>query len=90
MRPVTLHTLMHHTGQARTVKWRPERLSTDTARRLIRRGRRNNAAVRVYATTDRDGTPMHVAYVEFGPGLYDNVDAVTDIYEIPTEALTSL
>ncbi|WP_412076720.1 hypothetical protein ACLF6K_15870 [Streptomyces xanthophaeus] len=90
MQPVTLHTLMRHTGQARTVKWRPEHLSVDTARRLIRRGRRGNAAVRVYATTDRDGTPLHVAYVHFGPGLYDNVDAVTDIYEIPTEALTAL
>ncbi|MFD7237623.1 hypothetical protein ACFWAT_20235 [Streptomyces syringium] len=90
MRPVTLHTLMRHTGQTTALRWRPEQVTTTTARQLIRRGRRANAAVHVYETTDRDGTPLHIAHVQFGPGLYDNVEAVTDIYEIPTEALTSL
>ncbi|MFE9931800.1 hypothetical protein [Streptomyces sp. NPDC005533] len=90
MRPVSLHTLMRRTGQTSPVCWRPEQLTTTTARQLIRRGRRANAAVHIYETTDRDGTALHIAYVQFGPGLYDNVDSVTDIYEIPTEALTSL
>ncbi|MEU4727138.1 hypothetical protein [Streptomyces sp. NPDC023588] len=90
MRPATLHTLMRHTGRTDTVRWRPERLTTSTARQLIRRGRRANAAVHIYETTDRDGTPIHIAHVQFGPGLYDNVESVTDIYEIPTAALTAL
>ncbi|WP_371644037.1 hypothetical protein OG974_20835 [Streptomyces sp. NBC_00597] len=90
MPPVTLHTLMSRTGQTHTVRWRPERVTASTARQLIRRGRRANAAVHVYETTDRAGTALHIAHVHFGPELYDGVDFVTDIYEIPTEALTSL
>ncbi|MFE3578915.1 hypothetical protein [Streptomyces vinaceus] len=90
MRPVTLYSLMHRTGETRTAQWRPERLSTHTARSCIRRGRRNAATVNVYETTDRQGTALHVAYVHHGSDLYEGVDFVTDIYEIPTAALTEL
>ncbi|MFB7056891.1 hypothetical protein ACFCXT_27685 [Streptomyces vinaceus] len=90
MRPVTLYSLLRRTGQPHTQRWRPEALSTDTARRLIRCGRRSTATVHVYETTDRAGTPLHIAHVHFGPELYDGADFVTDIYEIPAGALTSL
>ncbi|MFD6229876.1 hypothetical protein ACFWFZ_23820 [Streptomyces sp. NPDC060232] len=90
MRPVTLYSLMRRTGETRTLRWRPEAVSTDTARRLIRRGRRSTAIVNVYETTDREGTALHIAHVHFGSELYDGADFVTDIYEIPTEALTTL
>ncbi|MEU6755416.1 hypothetical protein [Streptomyces sp. NPDC046685] len=90
MRPVTLYSLLRRTGQSHTARWRPEAISADTARRLIRRGRRSKAAISLYETTDRQGVALHVAHVHFGPELYDGADFVTDIYEIPTAALTDL
>ncbi|WP_327168807.1 hypothetical protein [Streptomyces subrutilus] len=90
MRPVTFHTLVRYRGNEFTSRWCPEQLSVDTARRCIGRGRRAAATVHVYETTDRDGHSLHVAYLHFGPGIWDNADFLTDIYEIPTEALTSL
>ncbi|UUN28207.1 hypothetical protein [Streptomyces sp. FIT100] len=90
MRPVLLHTLMRRTTDVRTVAYRPERLTVDTARQIIRRARRSAAVVRVYETTDRDGNNIHLAHVHFGPGRWNDVDSVTDIYEIPTQALTAL
>ncbi|MEU9498732.1 hypothetical protein [Streptomyces sp. NPDC048196] len=90
MRPVTFHSLVRYTDSNSTAHWRPERMTVDTARRHIRRGRHCAATVHVYETTDRGGSSFHVAYVHFGPGRWDNADFVTDIYEIPTEALTEL
>ncbi|WP_405636588.1 hypothetical protein OHB53_35305 [Streptomyces sp. NBC_00056] len=70
----------------------PEFLSADTVRGLIRRARKNTGveAVHVYECTDRTGTPLHIAYVRFAQGRWSNVTDVTDIYEIPTAALTDL
>ncbi|UUN28577.1 hypothetical protein [Streptomyces sp. FIT100] len=90
MRPVLLHTLMRRTDDTRTVAYRPERLRVDTARQIIRRARRSAAVVRVFETTDRDGNNVHVAHVQFGRDRWRDVDSVTDIYEIPTKALTDL
>ncbi|MFE0275698.1 hypothetical protein ACFWZY_26905 [Streptomyces sp. NPDC058992] len=90
MRPVLLHTPMRRTGVTRTVAYRPKRLTVDTARQVIRRARRSAAVVRVNETTDREGSSVHVAHVRFGPGRWSDVDSVTDIYEIPTQALTDL
>ncbi|QCX79107.1 hypothetical protein C9F11_27525 [Streptomyces sp. YIM 121038] len=90
MRPVTLHTIIRHTGQNRAVVCRPERLSADTARACIRRGRRGRANVRVFETTDRTGTAVHIVHIHFGPGRWRDIDAVTDIYEVPTAALTAV
>ncbi|MEO3846344.1 hypothetical protein ABGB09_01635 [Streptomyces sp. B8F3] len=73
--------------------YRPEYLSADTARRLIRRARTNRtgvAAVQVYECTDRDGTALHIAYVRYAPDHWSNVTGVIDIYVIPTDALTDL
>ncbi|MGP3687416.1 hypothetical protein ACTVZO_22400 [Streptomyces sp. IBSNAI002] len=90
MKSVALYSLMLRTGAEHLTKWRPERISVDIARQCIRRGRRSNATVNVYETTDREGTALHVAYVHYGPELYDGADFVTDIYEMPTAALTAL
>jgi hypothetical protein len=72
--------------------YRPEFLPADTVRGLIRRARKNTGvdAVHVYECTDRDGTPMHIAYVRFAPHHWSNVTGVIDIYELPTAALTDL
>ncbi|MFD8392932.1 hypothetical protein ACFV2N_27965 [Streptomyces sp. NPDC059680] len=73
--------------------YRPEHLSADTARRLIRRARTNRTgveAVHVYEFTDRAGTPLHVAYVRYAPDYWSNVTGVIGVYEIPTAALTDL
>ncbi|MGR8009239.1 hypothetical protein [Streptomyces hypolithicus] len=89
-RPVTLHTLMQRTGDTRTARCSPQRLRIDTARTAIRHSRSEAVAVHVYETTDRDGNGVHVAYAHFAPGRFDCVDSETDIYEIPTNALTDL
>ncbi|WP_326711662.1 hypothetical protein OG758_22750 [Streptomyces sp. NBC_01474] len=47
-------------------------------------------AVHVYATTDREGTPLHIGYVHYTPGYWTGVADVIDVYEIPTDALTDL
>lgn len=66
------------------------RISIRDARAGINTARRSQANVHVYETTDRDGTPTHIAYAHHGPGTWDNVDHATEIYEIPTAALTAL
>jgi hypothetical protein len=66
------------------------RISIRDARSGINAARRSKADVHVYETVDRDGTPMHVAYAHYGPGTWDNVAYSTEIYEIPTAALTDL
>ncbi|MGW7691016.1 hypothetical protein ACWGMA_19425 [Streptomyces asiaticus] len=86
----TQHTLVRYTGKPHTLTCRPERLTVHTARACVSRGRRTAEAVHVYETTDRDGTRFHVVHVYFGSGHWTGVDFVTDIYEIPTEALTAL
>ncbi|RSS79492.1 hypothetical protein [Streptomyces sp. WAC06614] len=90
MRPVTVYSLALRTGESRIIRWRPEAITTFTARQCIRRGRRNDATVSVYETCDRNGVALHVAHVHYGPGHYSGADFVTDIYEIPTAALTDL
>ncbi|KUN28844.1 hypothetical protein AQJ23_07935 [Streptomyces antibioticus] len=92
MTTTTKHAATLHTRtDGRT--YRPEHLSTDTARRLIRRARANRtgvAAVHVYECTDRDGNALHIAYVHYAPDHWSNVTDGIDIYEIPTAALTDL
>ncbi|NEA59501.1 hypothetical protein G3I60_36410 [Streptomyces sp. SID13666] len=90
MRPVTFNSLVRYTGSNRTGHWRPERMTVDTALQCIRRGRRGAATVHVYETTDRDGNSVHLAYVHFGTGRWSNAEFVTDIYEIPSVALTDI
>lgn len=72
--------------------YRPEHLNADTVRRLIRRARNNSGVevVHIYECTDRDGTPLHIAYVAYAPDCWSNVTGVIDIYEIPTASLTDL
>ena len=73
--------------------YRPEYISADTARRLIRRARTNRTgveAVHVYECTDRDGNALHIAYVCYAPDHWSNVTGVIDVYEIPTAALTDI
>ncbi|MGY0024584.1 hypothetical protein ACVHNB_37170 [Streptomyces sp. YJ-C3] len=73
--------------------YRPERLSIETVRQLLRRARIHRSgvdAVHVYECTDRAGTPLHIAYVRFAENRWSNVRDVIDIYEIPTAALTDL
>ncbi|MFK0104764.1 hypothetical protein [Streptomyces sp. NPDC091217] len=76
---------------------RPEfgrHLTAHAAARCIRGARRMPAtavdAVHVYATTDRDGTPLHIGYVHYTPGYYTDVTDVIDVFEIPTHDLTDL
>ncbi|MBV1947052.1 hypothetical protein [Streptomyces sp. BV129] len=76
---------------------RPERgrrLTAHLAAASIRRARNQSGkvvdAVHVYATTDRDGTPLHIGYVHYTPGYWSGVSDVIDVYEIPTDALTDL
>ncbi|MER6782719.1 MULTISPECIES: hypothetical protein [unclassified Streptomyces] len=88
-RTATYYSLMRRTGETRVIRWRPELVSVDTVWRLIKRYRRANAAVSVHETTDRDGVPLHVVHVEHGP-IYEATDCCTDIFEIPTAALTDL
>ncbi|MCT9087333.1 hypothetical protein N4G70_00440 [Streptomyces sp. ASQP_92] len=86
-RPATLFT------QVDGRNYRPEPISLDAARSGIRRARASRDAVdavNVYATTDRDGTALHVAYIHHTPGRWSNVSEVIDVYEIPTDALTDL
>ncbi|MFC8337585.1 hypothetical protein ACFUJX_11405 [Streptomyces rubiginosohelvolus] len=73
-------------------QYRPEQLSADTVRSLIRRARKNTSveAVHIYQCTDRSGAPLHVAYVRFAPDCWSNVTGVIDVYETPTAALTDL
>ncbi|WP_329368510.1 hypothetical protein OG896_23920 [Streptomyces sp. NBC_00669] len=59
----------------------------------VRAARRNRHqmfdAVHVYATTDRTGAPLIVAYVHYRTGFWYANDYF-DVYEIPTDALTDL
>ncbi|ARF56626.1 hypothetical protein [Streptomyces gilvosporeus] len=64
-------------------------IGVGAARSAIRKSR-PSADVHIYVTTDRDGTTFHVVHVHFRPGFWTDVEDVTDIYEIPTEALTEL
>ncbi|MFD6873192.1 MULTISPECIES: hypothetical protein [unclassified Streptomyces] len=89
MRSSTLYSLMRRNGETQVIKWQPEPVSVDTVWRLLKRYRRANAAVSVHETTDRQGTPLHVVHVHHGP-IYDATDFCTDIFEIPTAALTDL
>ncbi|MER5504165.1 hypothetical protein ABT052_02420 [Streptomyces sp. NPDC002766] len=70
------------------------RLTAHQASASIRSARRQPGtvvdAVHVYATTDRDGIPLHVGYVHYTPGYWTGVTDVVDVYEIPTDALTDL
>ncbi|MFE0137758.1 hypothetical protein ACFWY6_40305 [Streptomyces sp. NPDC059037] len=70
------------------------RMTTYQATTSIRSSRRQPPttvdAVHVYATTDRVGTALHVAYIHYTPGFWSNVDDVIDVYEIPTDTLTDL
>ncbi|MFD9629336.1 hypothetical protein [Streptomyces violascens] len=88
---------------ARRATWYPliddrhcdgRRLSAYQAAADIRRARRQPKtivdAVHAYATTDRDGIPLHIAYVHYTPGFWTGVADVIDVYEIPTDALTDL
>ncbi|MEU4955117.1 hypothetical protein [Streptomyces lavendulae] len=90
MRPATVTTLFKYTDKQAIARWRPEPISIDVARQCLRRARRNGHTVQVHQTTARDGSSVHVAHVHTGPGHWDAVDYVTDIYEIPTDALTDL
>ncbi|MDT0347541.1 hypothetical protein [Streptomyces litchfieldiae] len=65
-------------------------ISIRDARAGINAARKYKADVQVHETTDRDGTPLHVAYAHYGPGTWDNAAFSTEIYEIPTAALTDL
>ncbi|RMI39753.1 hypothetical protein [Streptomyces triticirhizae] len=66
-------------------------ISIREARAEISRARRcRTATVQVHETTDRDGKAMHIAHVMFEPGTWDDTPQVTDIFEIPTEAFTTL
>lgn len=88
---------------ARRATWYPliddrrdsgRRLTAPQAAASIRRARRQPGkvvdAVHVYATTDRDGTSLHIGYVHYTPGYWTGVTDVIDVYEIPTDALTDL
>jgi len=70
------------------------RLTAHEAAAAIRRERKQPRkvvdAVHVYATTDRDGTPLHIGYVHYTPGYWSRVADVINVYEIPTAALTDL
>jgi len=70
------------------------RLAAHEAAASIRSARRQPGkvvdAVHVYATTDRDGMPLHVGYVHYTPGYWTGVNEVVNVYEIPTDALTDL
>lgn len=66
-----------------------EPINVTTARSAIRKSR-PNADVHIYVTTDRTGTAVHVVHVHFHPGFWTDVQDVTDIYEIPTDALLTL
>lgn len=78
----------HYTGQTGF------RLTTYDATAAIRSARKRPAtevaAVNVYACTDRDGEPLHIAYVQHAVDRWSNVTGVADIYEIPTATLTDL
>ncbi|MER0446594.1 hypothetical protein ABR738_18850 [Streptomyces sp. Edi4] len=72
---------------------RPEPISLYAALTGIRKARKSPTtvdAVNVYAFTDRNGTPLHVAYIHHTPGRWSNVAEVIDVYEIPTDLLTDL
>ncbi|MDX3077309.1 hypothetical protein [Streptomyces sp. MI02-7b] len=88
---------------ARRATWYPviddrrdngRRLTSHQAAAGIRGARRQPSkvvdAVHVYATSDRDGTPLHIGYVHYTPGYWTGVTDVIDVYEIPTDALTDL
>ncbi|WP_024760164.1 hypothetical protein [Streptomyces exfoliatus] len=90
MRPVILSSLVRYAGRDRISRWRPEPISVDVAWRCIRQAYKAADAVQVHVTTDRDGNSFHVVHVCYGPGHWDKVRLVTDIYEIPSDALTDL
>ncbi|MFH8364338.1 hypothetical protein ACH4FV_32715 [Streptomyces anulatus] len=89
-RPVQLTSLVRYTGRDDHTTYRTEAVSVDVARQCIRRARVHGVAVTIYPTTDRTGDAIQVAHVRFGPGHWSNVDAVSDIYEIPVAALLDL
>lgn len=66
------------------------RLSANDLRAAIRSGRHQTGEAQVYETTDRTGLGLHVAYVHFGPGRWNGVTSVIEIFEIPTRALLDL
>jgi hypothetical protein len=84
MHPVAIVSLVD--SQPPTQK----QISVNAARTRIRDNRAVADEVRVYETTDRNGTGLHIAYVHYGPGIWATADDVTYVFEIPTEALTSL
>ncbi|MFE7596924.1 hypothetical protein [Streptomyces sp. NPDC057494] len=90
MRPVTLHRLSRRSDADRTGHWRPVRLTVHTARVSISAARKTADTVHVFETTDRDGISLHVAHVHLGPEHWSNGGFVTEIYVIPTAALTDL
>ncbi|KJY29954.1 MULTISPECIES: hypothetical protein [Streptomyces] len=89
MRPVTVTTFVQYASKPGTDRWH-EPISVDVARQCLRRARRSGDTVEIRQTTARDGSSVHVAHVHIGPGRWRDVDSVTDIYEIPTDALTDL
>ena len=64
--------------------------TANEVRRCVNSARRMPTDVHVYETTDRDGIALHVAHVHYHPGYWSDRDNVTEIYEIPTRALTDL
>ncbi|MFB7517439.1 hypothetical protein [Streptomyces sp. NPDC056144] len=90
MRPVTLYSLARRSDAAPIGHYSPQRLTIHTARVTISAARKTATSVHVYETTDRDGIAFHIGYVHYGPERWDNGSFITDIYVIPTAALTDL
>ncbi|MFB8123168.1 hypothetical protein ACFVG1_22155 [Streptomyces bacillaris] len=89
-RPVQLTSLVHYTGRDHQTTYLPEAVTVDITRQCIRRARFHGATVTLHPTTDRTGDAVQLAHVHYGPGHWSNTDAVTDIYEIPVNALLDL
>ncbi|NEA57979.1 hypothetical protein G3I60_28420 [Streptomyces sp. SID13666] len=72
------------------------RMSVRDARACLNGGRRiAGADVFIYATTDRQGTPLHIGYVRIPASTYSGFPGgepfdPTAVYEIPTAALTDI
>ncbi|KOG20004.1 MULTISPECIES: hypothetical protein [Streptomyces] len=90
MRPVTLYRLSRRSGTDRTGHHRPERLTVHTARGCIGAARKGVDTVHVYETTDRDGNSLHIAHVHQSFSYWNSGAFITEIYVIPTDALTDL
>ncbi|MFE4656768.1 hypothetical protein ACFRFJ_08740 [Streptomyces hydrogenans] len=90
MRPVTLYRLARRSDADRTGHYRPERLTVHTARGCISAARKGVETVHVYETTDRDGNSLHIAHVHNSFRYWNNGAFITEIYEIPTAALTDI